>query len=102
VSVPAAHDTIAERALSLLMLAVFRAAFACLATGLVVWLSHTADATALRLLTAGLIGLLAMPMLKLLAIVASALASRDWLTLGATLAVIVILLALTLRDALGA
>jgi uncharacterized membrane protein len=94
-------DRTAERVLSRLMLGLFWAAFACLAAGLALWLSHTADARALILLTAGLMGLLAMPLLKLVAIMVSAAAARDRLTLGATIAVMVILGALTLRDALG-
>lgn len=97
----AGRATAAERALYRLMLIVLWAAFACLAAGLAVWLSHTADAPALTLLTVGLMGVLAMPLLKLVTIVVSSAAARDWLTLGATIVVILILGALTLRDAIG-
>jgi hypothetical protein len=40
-----------------------------------------------------------MPMLRVVWALATALAVRDWLMLGATLAVLAILIALTLRDA---
>lgn len=95
-----ATHTIGESILSFLMRAVFWGAFACIAVGLGLWLSHADDATALILLTSGLIGLLTMPLLKLVSILVSAAAGRDWLTVGATIAVMIILGALTVRDAL--
>jgi hypothetical protein len=91
--------TAVGRVLAILMRLVFWAAFAGVAAGLGVWLSHTADPAAMVLLTAGLFGLLAMPILKLVAILVASAAARDWLTLGATIAVMVILGALTLREA---
>jgi uncharacterized membrane protein len=51
------------------------------------------------LLDAGLAGLLSLPVLRLVAAIVSAARTRDWTTLAATLAVLVILFALTLRDA---
>lgn len=91
---------VADRVLPWLMLCVFWAAFACLAAGLVVWLAQPTGGAASALLTIGLLGLLANPLLKLLAVIAASAGERDWLTLGATLAVLAILMALTLRDAL--
>jgi hypothetical protein len=86
-------------ALAWLTRGVFWAAFACIATGLGIWLSHAADDTAMVILTVGLVGLLGMPLLKLVSILVEAIAARDWVTFGATLTVIAILAALTLRDA---
>jgi len=88
-----------ERILSVLALAVFWAAFLCLAAGLVGWLSFPAHPSGQVLLTAGLTGLLAMPILRLVTAIAEAARARDWILLGATLAVMAILCALTLRDA---
>jgi hypothetical protein len=86
-------------ALAWLMRGVFWAAFACIAAGLAAWLSHAADDTAMLVLTIGLVGLFAMPLLKLVSILVEAAAARDGLTLAATLMVMAILGALTLRDA---
>ena len=88
-----------ERSVSVLMLGVFWAAFGCLAAGLTVWLSMPAATLGMNLLTTGLVGLLAMPLLRLTETIASAARSRDWMTMAATLAVLGILFALTLRDA---
>ncbi|MGH9309282.1 MAG: hypothetical protein ACRD1U_07905 [Vicinamibacterales bacterium] len=96
---PASAESVAERALSTLMLVLFRVAFAGLAAGLISWLAAPAAVVGRYLLTAGLAGIIAMPILRLLAAMAAAVRTRDRVLLGATLAVIAILFALTLRDA---
>ena len=79
-------------------IAAFRLAFGCLAAGLGVWLIR-AGSPAPQILTAGLLGLLLMPVLKLVAVILAAGRERDWLTLGATVVVTIILFAFTFRDA---
>jgi hypothetical protein len=97
---PAAPGTSrAELAIVLISLAVFWTAFLCLAAGLALWMTVPAATPAGGLLAAGFAGLLALPLLRLAAAIASAVDDRDWVTLAATLAVLAILLALTLRDA---
>lgn len=81
------------------MLAVFWAAFGLLAAGLSLWLAFGDRAPAPRALTAGLMGLFAMPLLRLAVTIASAIRTRDRILLLSTLAVLAILLALTIRDA---
>ena len=94
-----ADESAVERLLSMLMLAVFWSSFACLAGGLALWVAnHSSDAGPL-LLVGGLLGLLVMPLLRLAAALAASIRERDWLTLAATLSVLMILFALTLRDA---
>lgn len=88
-----------ERVLAAVMLAVFWAAFSSLAAGLMLSVWHPRDDLGAELLNAGLLALLTMPILRLLTAVVSAARCRDWLTMGATLAVLGILFALTLRDA---
>lgn len=95
---PVRNPSIVERLLAALMLALLRASFACLAAGLVLWLANR-QAPAAHVLTAGLLALLAIPLFKVVAVMVSAARERDWLTCGATLAVLVILVALTIRDA---
>jgi hypothetical protein len=92
-------ESAAERALTLMMLAVFWTAFLGLGGGLAIWLAVPAAPAAATLLDAGLAGLLALPVLRLVAAIVSAARTRDWTTMAATLAVLVILFALTLRDA---
>lgn len=96
-----AATSLAERALTLISLTVFWAAFLCLAAGLALWTTVPAAPTAGGLLAAGFAGLLSLPLLRLASAIASALHTRDWVTLAATLAVLAILLALTLRDAVA-
>jgi uncharacterized membrane protein len=88
-----------ERITALFMIAVFWIAFACLAGGLAAWLAAPAHAAGPLLLTAGLLGLLTIPIVRLVTVVAVSLRQRDWITLWATIAVMLILFALTLRDA---
>ncbi len=95
----APRESAAERVVAVLMVALFWAAFGCLAAGLALWLLNGIATDAGNLLRFGLVGLLAMPILRLAAIFASAVRERDWVTLGATAAVVTILLALTIRDA---
>jgi hypothetical protein len=88
-----------ERVLSLVTLAVFWTAFICLAAGLMIWLTVPAGTPGPAFLATGFVGLLILPMLRVGAAIASAAATRDWITLTAALAVLAILCALTLRDA---
>ena len=88
-----------ERILAAVILVAFWVAFTTLAAGLLLWLSFPASDAGPLCLSAGLIGLLAMPLLRLVWAMATAIRQRDWLMLCATVAVLVILTALTLRDA---
>jgi hypothetical protein len=94
-----ASETSFERIVSALLLVVFWIAFSALGTGLILWFATPATDTGAVAMSAGLLGLLLMPMLRVVAAMATALARRDWLMLGATLTVLAILMALTLRDA---
>ena len=98
----AAHQSASalERVISGLLVLVFWTAVACLAAGVTLWLSPSGRTTVAPLiLTAGLFGLLLLPVLRLTSVIAAAARHRDWLTLAAALAVVAILCALTLRDA---
>jgi hypothetical protein len=88
-----------ERIFAAVILVAFWVAFTTLAAGLLLWLAVPASDAGAVCLSAGLIGLLAMPLLRLVWAVATAIRQRDWLMLGATVMVLVILTALTLRDA---
>lgn len=88
-----------ERIVSALMLVVFWTSFTALGAGLILWLAAPATDAGALAMAAGLLGLLLLPMLRVVWALATALAVRDWLMLGATLAVLAILIALTLRDA---
>ena len=90
-----------ERAVGTVMLIAFWTAFTTLAAGLLLWLALPSSDAGTIGLSAGLLGLLTMPLLRLAAVVATAARERDWVTLGSTLLVLGILLALTLRDAAG-
>ena len=92
-------ESIVERITALFMIVLFWAAFSCLAAGLAVWLANPTSSAAALLLFAGLMGLLALPIVRLLSVIAGSLRQQDWITLAATIAVMAILLALTLRDA---
>ena len=88
-----------ERVVSAAMMAVFWTAFCGLGAGLALWLVRPMSVVGTRLLTGGLLGLLLIPMLRLLWAMATAAARRDWVLFGATVTVLAILLALTLREA---
>ena len=90
-----------ERIVSAVMLVVFSAAFAALAAGLTLWLALPASDTGALAMAAGLLGLLLLPMLRVVWALATAINRRDWLMFAATLSVLAILIALTLRDAAG-
>ena len=94
-----AEDSGFERIATLFLIAVFWMAFACLAGGLVLWLAIPGGASGPLLLTTGLVGLMCIPVVRLFTVIASSLRRRDWITLWATVAVMIILFALTLRDA---
>jgi hypothetical protein len=92
-------ETSFERIVSALMLMVFWTAFSALGAGLALWLATSATDTGAIAMASGLLGLLLMPILRVIWAMATAIARRDWLMLGATVAVLLILIALTLRDA---
>jgi hypothetical protein len=88
-----------ERALRWLMLAGVATAAALLFAGLMYALIQGASANNNRLLVVGLIVLMATPLLRVALSCVEASRQRDWLLVWATLAVLVILIAGTLRDA---
>ena len=88
-----------ERVTGAVMLVAFWVAFATLAVGLAIWIAVPASDAGDLYLSAGLLGLLLMPLLRLAWTLATAIRQRDWLMFMATLAVLAILGALTLRDA---
>lgn len=92
-------DSSVERIISAVMLAVFWAAFTALAAGLTLWLSLPSSDRGALALAGGLLGLILMPLLRVVSTLATAAARRDWLMLTATMIVLAILIALTLRDA---
>jgi hypothetical protein len=94
-----AAESAFERIVALALLTVFWVAFLCLGAGLALWTVTPADTSTVRLMTTGLIGLLAMPMLRVAATLTTAVRTRDSILLAATAIVAAILLALTLRDA---
>ena len=94
-------DSAVERVVGRLMLVVFWSAFACLGAGLMLWIANGGSGWAGVMLPSGLLSLMLLPTLRLVAALAAALRQRDWLTLTSTLAVLTILFALTLRDALA-
>jgi len=96
-----ARETSFERIVSAVMLVVFWSAFSALAAGLILWVTTPATDAGALAMAAGLLGLLLMPMLRVVWALARALAQRDWLMLGATLTVLAILIALTLRDSVS-
>jgi hypothetical protein len=96
---PPAQESTVERTISIVILVVFWAAVLCLATGLASWLAVPDAPIATTLLERGLLGLLALPLLRLVAAIATASRDRDWMTIAATLVVLGILCVLTLRDA---
>lgn len=98
-SVNAVSDSSFERIMSAVMLAVFWISFTALAGGLILWLTLAARDAGLLTLAGGLLGLILMPLLRVIATLATAAARRDWLMLAATMMVLGILIALTLRDA---
>jgi hypothetical protein len=88
-----------ERVTGAVMLVAFWTSFVLLAAGLAAWVARPANDTGALGLSAGLLGLLLIPLLRLAWTLATAIRQRDWLLLMATLAVLAILGALTLRDA---
>lgn len=92
-------ESVFERITALFMIVLFWTSFSCLAAGLAVWLSNPTHTSAALLLFAGLMGLLTIPIVRLVSVIAASLRARDWLTFWATIAVMAILFALTLRDA---
>jgi uncharacterized membrane protein len=80
-----------ERLLSTLMLRGVQVSAACLMAGLALWLADARVLWAARLLTAGLIALMATPMLRVAVSVVEAVRLRDWFFVGTTAAVAVLL-----------
>ena len=77
-----------QRIVSTLMLVVFWASFTALGAGLVLWLAAPASDAGSLAMASGLLGLLLMPMLRVVWALATALATRDWLMLAATVALL--------------
>ena len=92
-------DSSFERIMSAVMLVVFWTAFTALGAGLMLWVTLPGSDAGLLTLAGGLLGLICMPLLRVVATLAAAVARRDWLMLAATIMVLAILIALTLRDA---
>ena len=90
-----------ERVLAVVMIAVFWTAFTCLAAGLGLWLLPGGADTGAQVLRAGVIVLLSLPALRLASVIVTAARDRDGLTVAATVVVLLILAALTLRDTLN-
>jgi hypothetical protein len=64
----------------------------CLAAGLALWVAHLAPSLANPLLTAGLIILMATPILRVVVSVFEYVRMRDWFFVGTTLIVLMVLL----------
>jgi hypothetical protein len=94
-----AEESSFERVTAAVMLVAFWTSFVLLAAGLALWIARPANDTGALWLSAGLLGLLLIPLLRLAWTLATAIRQRDWLLFMATLAVLAILGALTLRDA---
>ena len=94
-----ADESSVERVTGAVMLIAFWTSFGLLAAGLVLWIARPASDTGALWLSAGLLGLLLIPLLRLAWTLATAVRQRDWLLFMATLAVLGILGLLTLRDA---
>jgi hypothetical protein len=97
-NIPADESSV-ERVTGRVMLAAFWMSFGLLAGGLALWIAQPASDRAALSLSAGLLGLLLIPLLRLASTLATAIRQRDWLLLMATLAVLGILVLLTLREA---
>ena len=92
-------ESSAERITGAVILVAFWMAFSTLTVGLALWIAVPAGDAGALCLSAGLLGLLLLPLLRLAATLATAIRQRDWLLFMATLAVLAILGALTLRHA---
>jgi Protein of unknown function (DUF1634) len=92
-------ESSAERITGAVILVAFWMAFGTLTVGLTLWIAAPASDAGALCLSAGLLGLLLMPLLRLASTLATAIRQRDWLLFMATLAVLTILGALTLRHA---
>jgi hypothetical protein len=80
-----------ERLLGRLMLRGVQLSAVCLAAGLALWISGAPPASATWLLTAGLIALMATPMLRVAVSVIEAIRLRDWFFVTTTAAVAMLL-----------
>jgi uncharacterized membrane protein len=87
-----------EKLLAVLMLTGVRVSGLFLIAGLAWWLVDRGNARAEWLLAAGLMALMATPMLRVAVSVVEAIRARDWFYVMVTLAVVVIL-AITLTSA---
>jgi len=94
-----ADESSFERVTGGVMQVAFWMSFALLAEGLTLWIARPASDSGALSLSAGLLGLLLIPLLRLVWTLATAIRQRDWLLFMATLAVLGILGALTLRHA---
>lgn len=87
-----------ERLLSTLMLRGVQVSAACLIAGLSLWLFDARPASATWLLHAGLIALMATPMLRVAVSVVEAVRLRDWFFI-ATTAIVAVLLTISVTYA---
>lgn len=67
-------------------------ASACLAVGLILWMAGTAPSAANVLLNAGLVALMATPILRVIVSLAEYARMRDWFFVLTTVAVLIVLL----------
>ena len=82
-----------ERLLAKLMLRGVQVSAACLLVGLTLWLSGSVISDGSRLLTTGLVILMATPMLRVAVSVVEAVRLRDWFFIVTTAAVALLLAA---------
>jgi hypothetical protein len=80
-----------EDLLGRVLLAGVVSASACLAAGLALWLAHLAPSIANVLLTAGLIVLMATPILRVVVSLVEYARMRDWFFVATTLIVLIVL-----------
>jgi uncharacterized membrane protein len=88
-------EALLERTIRTVMLWAARVSAALLLTGLIWWLVQPHAELALRVLDAGILLLMAVPMLRVLQSAARATWQRDWLHVG-TIVAVGLLLAATL------
>ena len=94
-------DSSFERIIAAVTLIAFWSSFTSLAAGLSLWFAFPGSDTGSVCLSAGLLGLLLIPVLRLVSAIGTAIARRDWMLLASAMLVLLILVALTLRDALA-
>jgi uncharacterized membrane protein len=88
---PVADESGIERAVRALMLTAVAASTVCLVVGLALWLLQGDDRWGLRLVTVGLVTLMATPILRVVLSAAEAVRMKDWIYLATIVAVAVLL-----------